>query len=191
MFGSPAAVASGTTALGSSRAAGVCPRARCARRARCQESESPDSERDVHAGNDLEPEHDQDLEALARRFVASSGTDPDAVVVPRSGVDGHTQVETLFSLEPALDADELESMTGLDPEILDKLTRALGLPASTETGRRYTFSDVDLVRASWDIVATFPDREVGFRLLRVCASSLARSAEAAVAAYNDAVPRPL
>ena len=145
----------------------------------------------MHAGNDIEPDQDHELEALSQRFVASSGTDPDAVVVPRTGNAGHTQVETLFSLEPELDAAEVESLAGVSPDVLDKVTRALGLPASTESGRLYTYADVDLVRGAWDIVATFPDREVGFRLLRVVASSLARSAEAAVAAYNDAVQRPL
>ena len=88
----------------------------------------------MHAGNDIEPEQDHDLEALAQRFVASSGTDPDAVVVPRTGNDGHTQVETLFSLEPQLDAEEVESLAGVSPDVLDKVTRGLGLPASTETG---------------------------------------------------------
>ncbi len=145
----------------------------------------------MNAPGDGERPHDDDLDVLARHFLESTGADPAEVVLPRTDDALWTQVETLFALEPELDTDQL--MAGADVTVAEvhEITRALGLPGAARPGPQYTTGDVELVRAARDIVRTFPDPENGLRLLRVIATSLARTAEAGVAAYIAAVERPL
>src|SRR5262249_9759334 len=90
--------------------------------------------------------------------------------------------------DPALTAGEVATQAGVDLEHARRLRRALGFPPVPDDDRVFTQSDVAMLRGVRVLLDTqSTDADVLLQLTRVTGQSLARIAEAQVAASSDRV----
>ena len=133
------------------------------------------------------PAVDADTERQLVAFLEDQGVDPNTVAdaIREEGL-WEVTTETLLATRDDLTADELAERSGLTPEQLARVLRALGLRDGS-----YSTEDVVAATAGAEMFKLFGDDDAALRLLRVVGSSIRRVADASVAAYIATVEEPL
>ena len=99
-------------------------------------------------------------------------------------------VERVLSGEPRYTASDLAREAGVDPELLARQRRAMGLPVPDPEARAYGETDLAAARrAAAFTAAGFPE-EASMEILRVVGASMARVAQAMRGATAEALARP-
>lgn len=134
-------------------------------------------------------------DADERRAVLELLVDHGATIDRMVELDRIGRLPTLISdlilaSVPVADIDGLASLVGMPRGQLDATVRAAGFPVPPPGEVVFTERDVAMLRSLVPAVDVFPT-EVTLELLRVIGSSLARIADAFVAAYLDSVEREL
>jgi adenylate cyclase len=133
------------------------------------------------------PAVDAETERQLVAFLEEQGVDPDAVAdaIREEGL-WEVTTETLLATHDDLTADELAERSGLTPDQLARVLRALGLRDNS-----YSTEDVVTAAAGAEMFKLFGNEDAALRLLRVVGSSIRRVADASVAAYIATVEEPL
>src|ERR1700730_991866 len=133
------------------------------------------------------PPVDADAERELVAFLEEQGVDPSDIAEGiRQEALWELTTKSLLATRDELTTDELAERSGLTPEQLGRVLRALGLAADS-----CSTEDVLLATAGAAMVKLFNDEEAALRLLRVVGSSMRRIADASVAAYSADVEKPL
>jgi adenylate cyclase len=99
-------------------------------------------------------------------------------------------VERVLSGEPRYTASDLAREAGVDPELIARQRRAMGLPVPDPEARAYGETDLAAAhRAAAFTAAGFPE-EASMEILRVVGASMARVAQAMRGATAEALARP-
>ena len=132
--------------------------------------------------------HAEDRREVLEALVARGATLEQLTETDRIGRLAALAGDLLVASPGQYTMDELAERIGLTHERIVSATRASGLPVPDPDDRAFSDADADMLLALSPALELF-DRDVALQLLRVISTSLARIADASVAAYVDDVER--
>lgn len=131
---------------------------------------------------------DDDRRQLLALLVERGATVEQMCEAERCGNLAALAGDLLLEQPAALDEAAVAGRLGITTERVRDAMRASGLPVPDPCVAAYTERDVEMLAALEPALELFPG-DVGLQLLRVISSSIARIADASVAAYIDNVER--
>jgi class 3 adenylate cyclase len=131
-----------------------------------------------------------DRRAVLEELVSRGATIDQMVEMDRMGRLPTLISDLVLGSVAVTDIDGLAELLGLPRDRLDATIRAAGFPVPPAGEQAFTERDVNMLRSLLPAIDVFPE-DVTLEMLRVIGSSLARVADAFVAAYLDSVEREL